>query len=419
MKGIKIYCDDTWIKTKVSPDIHCDVNGWVNRNGNVGLSGSGQSLQVSVPIASSVSAKAAGISETADAKATIFATITPDITPEWNVSAAVSPDMRWDQRPTLKLLGLIEITIGSKVEPKLREKMNEFAATVPQLLAELNVRSMVQEAWFKIQEPFQISNSPAAYLVFQPKSVGFSGIAINDNIMNAQVSISGSTEVVVGNKPNVQPVPLQQLQKIGQSEGSFSFKVPAFVTFAEIERAAKSQFPEGFSTQVEDLTLKGTLSIDNLKVGHLEDGKLSLSIDVDYDNRSDFVRWVDVFDWFNTSGKITFAAVPKIDTAKDVIYVDDLELHSETNNNLVDTLVGISQLPILRGFISDSVKYDYSGDLKEGIAAANKAMNVEFEDGVKLSGNLVAAGIEEISVLEKGLSISATAGGTVIVDVGL
>ncbi|POF27699.1 uncharacterized protein DUF4403 [Roseibium marinum] len=419
MKGIKIYCKDTWIKIKTTPDIHCDVNGWVNRNGNVGLSGSGQTLQISVPIASSVSAKAAGISETADAKATIFATITPDITPEWNVSAVVTPDMRWDQRPTLKLFGIIKITIGSKVEPKLREKMNEFAATVPQMLSDLKIRSKVEEAWVNIQAPIQISKSPATYLIFRPRSVGFSGISIENNIMNAQVSIAGSTEVVIGDKPDIEPVPLQPLQKIPQSDGVFSFSVPTFVTFDEIERTAKSQFPDGFSTELDDEKLNGTLLINNLKAGRLQDGKLSLTIDVDYDNRSNFVRWIDIFDWFDTTGKITFAAVPRIDAEKDVVFVDGLEVDSDTNNNLVDALVDISRLPILRKFISDAAKYNYSGDLQQGISTANEAMNVQLEDGIRITGTLTAADMEQISVLENGLSMSATAGGTVSIDVGL
>lgn len=408
-----------WLKTKVTPEIKCDVNGWVNRNGNIGITGEGATLRMSFPIASSVSAKAAGISETADAKATIFADVTPNILPDWTVSASVNPDMKWDQRPTLKLFGIINITIGSKVEPKLRDKMNEFAAQVPQMLSDLNLRSRIEEAWAKIQEPIEISKAPATYLVFRPSSVGFSGISVIDNILNAQVSIAGKTSAVVGNKPTTEAVPLQPLQRIEAASGVFKLNVPAFVAFKEIEKTANSEFPNGHSIKISEGKLDGELTIRNLQLSQSKEGKFQIKIGVDYDDRSKFIRLIDYFNWFDTSGIITFAAIPKIDAEKDVVYVDDLEFDSDTNNRLVDVLVDISKLPILRSFISNAVRYDYSGDLTEAIKSANEAINVQLKDGVKISGNLSAADIDNLVIRSDGIGMTAKAEGKVAVDVGL
>ncbi len=415
--GIKLYTCHGW--TYISPDVHCDVSGWVNRNGTIGVSGQGQTLHLSVPVASSVSAKAASISQSADAKATFFVDITPDIDQNWNVSAVVKPDMRWDQKPTLELFHIIKITFADKVEPELRDQMNKFASQVPQLLSDLKIHSKVETAWTQIQQPLEIAKDPTAYLLFKPESVGFSGVDIQNNILKAQVQISGVTSVVVGPKPTVKPVPLAPLKKIGLSAGIFQISIPSLVDFSEIENAAKSQFPEGYSFDVNTDGLKGKVTVNNLKIMRLGDGKLGISIGVNYDNRSKLLRFIDYWDWFDTRGTLEFSGVPVIDPKNDIIHVNDLALHSDTNNPIVDSLVKIANLPLIREFISDSAKYDYSNNLKTGVAAANKAMNITLENEVKISGSMTSAGVTDLSVKENGIALTALAKGTVSVDAGL
>jgi hypothetical protein len=415
--GIKIYSCEGW--TYVSPDVRCDVSGWVNRNGDIGISGDGQTLHLSVPIASSISAKAAGISETADAKATIFADITPDIDESWSVSAAVKPDMRWDQKPTLELFGFIKMTIAGKVEPSLRDEMNKFASQVPQLLSDLEIRAKVEDAWSRIQQPIEIAKAPTTYLLFKPESVGFSGVHVENNILKAQVEISGATSVVVGKKPDVNPVPLAPLKKIEISDGLFQISIPAFVEFGEIEKSAKSKFPGGYTFDVKSDVLGGQVTFNDIGIKQLDDGKLAISVAVIYDNRSKFLKFIDIFDWFDTTGTVEFAGVPEIDNEKKLIYVKDVFLRSDTDNTIVDSIIKIANLPIIREFISDSVKYSYSNDMKKGVEAANKAMNITLEDDVKISGNMASAGVNDITVMEGGIALTAVAKGKVSVDAGL
>ena len=151
------------VKTKVSPEIKCDIKGWVKRNGHISVSGSGSTLRFSFPIKAQVSAKA-GIRETANAAATIYVSATPRINNDWSISVDVSPDFSWSQRPTLKLFGLIKVTIGSKVEPKLREKMNEFVKKIPGILAELKLKEKVAATWSDAQNPKKVNDAPEVYV---------------------------------------------------------------------------------------------------------------------------------------------------------------------------------------------------------------------------------------------------------------
>ncbi|MEP3247767.1 MAG: DUF4403 family protein [Sneathiella sp.] len=408
------------VKTIVAPEVKCDVSGWINRNGKIGLTGNGQSIHLSFPLAARVSAEAIGISETAEARATIFANITPDITSDWNVSAKVSPNMRWDQTPTLELFGIIKVTIANLVEPELRSKIGEFAKKVPQLLSGLNIRSKIEKAWVEIQKPIQISKKPSIYLVFQPVSVGFSGISIVDNVLNAQVKISGTTSVTVGATPTTKQMQLLPLQQTEMNNGEFNFNLPTFASFLEIEKAANEQFPDGHNVEIPDGNLKGSLHLDNLKISKADDkGKIRLSINVDYDNRSNFVRFIDIFDWFDMSGKISFNALPKIDTEKNVVHVEDLILESEASNPLLNTLAELGSLPYIRSYIESIVKYDYSSDLKAGISAANKSINVDLPSGVKVSGEIKATNLSNVKIQEKAISLIAEARGIMKVDIDL
>lgn len=408
-----------WLKTKITPQISCNISGYVQRIGPIVLSGSGGRINLSVPIYAQITAKKGSLQETAKAKATIFITITPNITPQWKVSAIVSPNFTWDKRPTLKLFGVIKITIGSKVEPKLRDEMKKFVAEIPSIINKLNIRSKVATAWTQLQDPIKISDAPEAYLAIKPKSVGFSGISIANNILNTHVVLNGVTTVTIGNKPSVQKVKLLPLKKVTPSEGLFNLNVPLLVSLKELQKTINSKLPKGRVINIPKGKFQGTLKIKSISVTEKEKGKLRVTVDIDYDNRSKFIRFIDYFNWLDTSGKISFEAIPKVNSKQNVIFLEKLKIENETNNQILDMLVGASKLPVIRSFVSSAVKYNYTIELTNGIKTANSAMNKQLKNGVKISGTLITAGASNLTIENGAISLQVKARGKLSVDVGL
>ena len=415
LRGIKIYrCEG---KTKITPDIHCDVRGYVDRRGGVAISGSGETLLLSLAVHASVTAKAL-VQETAAADATFFVSATPRIDQDWNPTLTVESDFRWDNRPELRLFNFIKITIGSKVEPELREKMKEFESNIPSLISELDIKSDVQKFWNQIQEPIQISTDPKVFALFKPAHVGFSGLRIEGRTLTAQISIGGETSVVVGDPPTVEPIALLPLNTEPISDGFFSLSVPAIIEEATAQTTIDKLLTEPLEIEVAEGDFEGVFSASNVKIAFSSASGIRLKADVSYDNRSSFLAFFDIFDWFDFDGTAEFEVVPVVDADRNVVLAKSIRLDTDTSSSLADTLVAVLDLPLIRDQLAKAVQYDFSGDLTEGIAQANKAMNVSLADGVSVSGNLEAAGARDLVVMDGTVAVFVHAKGNLVGHVG-
>lgn len=408
LRGIKIYSCDGW--TWGAPPIRCDVSGHVDRRGPLSLGGSGGTLRMSMPIHASVTAKAL-VQETAKADATFFVDATPSLTEDWKARLTASSDFRWDKRPTLELFGLIKVTIGSKVEPKLREKMREFEGQLPALLDDLDLRSEIEKAWISLQEPMQVSDAPLAYAAFEPSFVGFSGIDIANNRLNATVRIDGITSLVVGQKPQVTPVPLLPLQRIDASGTTFALSVPVAIAEAELQAAIDANLPDGLSFAIETEALTGEFTSSGFTLGFDEVDGIILSADVTLDTRSGFLRRIDIFNWFQAKGTARFQAIPLLDTDARSLRITDLLLSSDTSSALADSLVAALNLPGVRDQVAKMVTYDYEAEVEQALTLANEALPVDLGEGAVLSGNITDIAARDLVIRDDELHIHAVARG--------
>jgi hypothetical protein len=419
LDGLRVYCEDRWIKTKTTPEIRCDVKGWVKRNGNISVSGNGSTLKFAFPFKAQVSAKAI-VQETADAAATIYVSATPRINNDWSIAVDVVQDFTWSERPNLELFGLIKVSIGSKVEPELRDRINKFAEKIPGILAELKLGEKVAATWSDVQNPIKINDAPEVYVLFNPKGVAYSGFNVENNILKTTLSIKGSTQVTLG-KPtdSIQKTELSSLGKIPYQDGLFHFMLPTFVPYSELLAIANINFPNGYVTEIENGSIKGTLKISDPEIIKSNDGKLLISVSVSYDNRSNWLKAIDIFNWLDFNGVLTFKGIPYIDTSARTLAIDNLEYDSSTSSKLFDALVGVAGIKVVRNHLARQIVFAYGPKLDDGVANANKALNITTKDGVKVSASLQNAAIEKLSVNDSNLRIETKLSGTVSASIGL
>lgn len=414
-RGIKWYtCTG---KTKVSPDIHCDVTGFVDRRGGVTLSGQGGTLDLALSVHASVSAKAI-VQETATADATFFVSATPMIDENWNPTLVVDSNFRWDNRPELKLFNFIKITIGSKVEPKLLEKMKEFESQIPGLVSELEIRGEVDKIWKEIQKPIKISDSPSVFSLFKPTRVAFSGLNVDGRNLSAKVTLAGETRVFVGEAPQVTPIPLLPLVTGPSDEETFSLSIPILVEEREIQNTIDKKIGSPVILKIEDENLEGTLEASNIRVEFDASSGILLRADVKYDNRSTALWLIDLFNWFDFDGVAEFEIIPALDNAQSVVFTESIRLSSNTNSTLADTLVSVLNLPIVRDQFADMIRYDFTADLEKSMIAANAALQIEIADGARISGVLESAGPRDLVVGNDHLSVIVRADGRVQANIG-
>lgn len=419
MDGYKISCKEHWIKVKTVPRVKCDVKGWVKRNGPISVSGHGKTLKFAFPVKAQVSTQA-GIRETANAAATLYIHATPSINKDWSVSVDIAPHFVWSEQPTVTLLEIIKVNIKNKVEPKLRNKMNAFVKKVPKLLADLEMKEKVHTAWKEIQEPLKINSDSETYLLFKPQSASYSGFNIVDNVLYTTISAKGKTEIILG-KPDVnyKKTKLCNLGSIPCEEGKFNFHLPVSITYQELLEISNRKFLNKYSIDLIKNSIPGVVKVSNPKIKKTSTGKISISAHINYDNRSKWIKMIDLFDWFDIDGEITFNGSPRINKETRSLVLDNLVYDSTTNSDLFDILVDAAELQPIKSHLSNLIEYKFGQKIDDGIIRANKALKTFSKDDLNLSASLEMASIEDIMLNEKHITINTKLSGKVNAHIGL
>ena len=296
-----------WLKTKITPTIRCDVNGYIDRRGPFSIEGKRDTLRLSVPLHASATAKkrviGINLRETAKADAVVSVNLSPSIGENWIPSLDAQSDFKWDKRPTIELFDLIKITIGSKVDPKLRQMLREYEKKLPGIIEELNLKTKIQNLWDKIQQPHAISVARDLYFVFSPQDVGFTGIDVRDEKITLQAFVQGKTEVLLGPKPDVEPVSLLPLRKTSFQKPAFELRLPITIFQEEFNENISNDLMEEITIPFELGDTKGEFSASKFTVSISQDDGILLRADVTLDVRDPWLRFIDVFNWFDISGK--------------------------------------------------------------------------------------------------------------------
>ncbi len=416
--GYRLSCKDDWLKIKTFPKINCDIKGWVRRDGLIALSGEGETLKFSFPVKAKVSIEA-GIRETATASAILYLYVTPHINKDWSVSVDIKPHFVWSKQPTIKLLELVEINIKNSIEPQLQKKIKAFVKKVPKLLKDLNLKEKIHTVWQDIQKPIKLRKDSETYLLFKPKSASYSGFKIVNNILSTNISLKGSTEIIVG-KTNInnEKIMLCNLETSSFHKGNFNFNIPVSITYQEVLKMTNKKYAKGLIVDLHKSILPGILQISDPKIEKSHDGYLSVTAHIRYDHRATWLKNIDIFDWFDVNGEITFKGIPKIDTENRCLTLDKLVYDSSTNSDLFDVLVDAAALAPIKSHFTSIVQYKFGEKLDKNIMRANKALKKLTKENLKMFTSLQMVSIEAIQIHEKHIIIDTKLSGKVNAIIG-
>ncbi|RST86726.1 DUF4403 family protein [Aquibium carbonis] len=403
-----------------SVGIDCHVTGQALKNGPITVGGVGRQILVSAPVRAWVTARGRGevgrhIRETAEAAVTLSIAATPTIDAEWNVGLAIDHSLHWDQRPTVRLLGLIEITFASLVEPKIHELIEAQKAKLPALIADLKVKEKMEKAWAELQKPMKLSDAPPAWLAFKPSGIGFSGISTEDNILKVRAVLSGETSVSLGAAPESAPVPLPQLSPDVPTDGNFNLNIPIRLPLAELEAVANQEVDKLGEIKAGDLHV---LTLSDVKLRAV-DGALAIEAYALLDNKGGWLDWLDVFHWFDVKGTVHLKARPIVDDEKRLLKLADLDFDTSTSSLPVDALVETLRLPLIRQLLEKLVSYDYGADADKATAEANKHLTRDLGEGFRLDGTLQKVGVVQPVIDPQAIALPLALQGTLQVAFGL
>lgn len=408
------------IKTKISPDIHCQVTGSAVRTGPIVVTGSGSQLIASVSVKATITGRGTGdigknIRETAEAAATLSIAATPTIDDNWNVGLEVDHNVHWDQRPGIVLFGLFPITFTSLVDPKVQDAINAQKAKLPEMLAGLNIRSKVEKAWAEVQKPFKISEQPATWFTFKPNAIGFSGLNTENNILRASAVLKGDTAVHLGTPPQIEPSPLPSLSSDFPRDGLFRVNIPIRVPLDVATQLANEEVDK-----LGEIPVGGLHYLTMSDVQITEDkGALNIRLKAVLDNKEGWIDWFDIFHWFDVSGNIYLKARPIVDDEKRVLSLTELDFDTDTSSLPVDSLVEVFRLAPIRSILEKLVTYDYGAEAAKAQEAANAQFSRDLGEGFRLDGKLDQIAVQQPVVGENAIVVPFGLGGTMQVSFGL
>ena len=419
MKGLKISCKDWTTDLRATPKVKCDVKGWIKRNGRILVSGKGSTLTFAFPIKAQASADGY-IYGTARAAAILYLDAKIQFNEDWTMSIDVKHDFAWSNKPTLKLFDIFKIDIKKIIEPKLRKRMNKFAKRVPSLIEKLDIKGRMGEVWEDVQDPFKIDDDRETYLLFKPETAACSQIDIVDKVLKSTISAKGKTQVFLGKPPvDYNKTKLTNLELICYQKGIFNFDLPVIISYDELLARTNKKHPNGYILDMRESAVPGILKITDPKIKKGDEGKIKITAKVTFDNRDEWIKTLDKFNWFDVKGEITFTAVPRIEQRTSSLVFDEMVYDSNTNSDLFDLLVAASELGPIQSYFESIVQYDYSKRIDKGVKKANKALNSVYHDDINVTGRLEEATIQEIIVNDDSITLNTHLSGVLDANAGL
>jgi len=256
--------------------------------------------------------------------------------------------------------------------------------------------------------------------MFKPENISYSGFKIANNILKTTISAKGRTQIIVGNPiADCKKTKLCMLGTIPSQKGEFNINLPLSISYQELLVMSNKKILEGYSVDLIKSVLPGDLKVSQPKIEKSDDGHISITAHINYDNRSGWLKTIDLFNWFDVDGEITFKGLPKIEKQSRCLILDNLVFDSTTNSDLFDVLVNVADVKLLKTYFTSLMKFEFGGKIDEGVIKANKALKSLSKGNINISANLQMVSIEDLVVKESKITINTKLSGLVNANIEL
>jgi hypothetical protein len=387
-----------WVVTDVSPAVDCHLTGAVDRK-DIQLSAMGNSLTASVPLSAWVTARGRGelgknVQVTANGDMMLTGRITADVTPDWQPQLTLDPSYTWTTPPNFHILG-IDVTIADKVDPPLRNAMEQFKGVLLQRVQDLKLRASAEQLWKKAFEPLAVSHSPDVWVRFTPQQVGLSGVSSDEQSLNLNLMASGVTETFVGPKPTPSPVTTLPPLRKDLPSAAFAFYLPIYADYSAAAETLKKLLRVGESQEFSVPSIGLTrVTFTDVTLYPTTGNAIAIGISMQAKPPQR---------WFAATGTAWITGKIKIDSATEKLEPEELDFGAATDNTAANLLASIARAAPIRSKIEASLTYDFSKEYTNALQRANAALNQSLPDNIALSGAITQANVDQITATAHGV----------------
>lgn len=380
-KGIKLYCKDSWIKTKTTPDISCDVSGVVKRTGPIKLEGRGNALIVQLPLHASVTARGRGdigknIQQSANAAAEItFRVSNIRIGEDWKLNGDTSASYNWTKRPTLKLFNLIDVNVSNSVSPEVDRQLRAFSEQLESELSKIDLKPTIERYWADLQRPRSVDGLHSRFV---PAKIVYTGLQFNQRKLETVLQLDGEIESQSTPFADTTQLALLPIEHSDIASTNSRLNAEVSINYSLLNSRIKNVLTTNNWMDVELAERKlGRYKFENVELSG-RDERLLVNADLVFDDGESFFSSLSFWSLFSKKVRVEISGVPFINSTKNTISLNDitfeqLYLDSESksvtqekstfeNSDIFNDI--ITSLGFMT-HIEESLVYDFTNELKQ------------------------------------------------------
>jgi hypothetical protein len=382
-------------------NIDCSYEGTIDRTGPISLRTEAGKLNASMPLFGSVEGQGIGrfarlLHGEGEGAMMVYASARPRLRPDWSVSLDMSEGFRWQEPPTLQILGF-RINLSRYVEPKIRAQLSRVQSDVAKNIAALNIKAKATSAWQHAFATVPIVDQPAIWLQTTPQSVAFSGVRAEGKVLEGSLEIAGTTVTGIGTPPpDNAPTPLPALGSEVSDPGRFEIIVPVTIDYAAIKQKVQDAIAANAG---------GGPNINGFDI-YPSAGKLVVGLRVGASSTNAAGEW------------IYLTATPKVDDATQMVAFPDLAFQADAAAASSDIAAILGNSAFLQQ-LRQRLSVGYQAERDRFIASANAKLTRPLADGFRSEGQLQSAGLANLQLLSDGLRINLRAYGRLKLLYGL
>lgn len=397
-------------RAKLTPDVSCRIVGNVVR-GPIRLSGSGDTLQLVMPVRATIQARDVGgiiKQETATGAANVRARVRLSVTRDWRPAAKVDIAYDWTNPPGIDFLGR-RIRFVDKADAKLAGVIRQLERELPAELAKIHLRPQLEGLWLQGFTSIELNREkPPAWMRLTPQRLGFGGYRVHGRRLEMLLSAQAFTETFVGNRPpDPTPTPLPPAEGRIGAQG-LHFYIPVLADYAQlepvVERALKKRAAKG-------IVLKDIGAIDaefgKVTIYASDGGRIAVGIEASADARNT--------PFGAARGTVWLTGVPYNAPGSQLVRVRDLWISGGTDSRAVNLLVRLFADAEVVATITEALKQDFARDYERVLAKARKAIAERREGDFVLTAQIAKVTNGEIRVTGEGLFLPVRAEGTAMI----
>jgi len=381
----------------------------VKKEGNAYLYPQMGKLALDLPLLIEIKAKARApiaipITKTYDmtSRLSLHSEIDVDYESDWSLSTKPETTYKIQESPEISILGK-KVNFEKQLKQSLDEAIPMINSQIEeQIKSVINTRGIAESIWDTFRVPYNISSEPfAMWATLYPQEATATPIKpAGPGEVGTTINISSQANVFLGKEPIADCMDeLPAVSRISKAKSKYSeVHVPLFLEIDSMVSYINRSYDY---FQVPIPKRKEPVQLSNFRAQR-EAGKLRLEAE---------------FKSANITGTLTLKGIPKYDSATESIFIDNLEVSSNSNNILVDQLVKTLKK---NKKLKEALRYRITDDIsKLTFDLTNQIKAYEFGDYARLDGYIEKITINDLLLQENYIVLDTSVKGQLKCLVGI